>query len=101
MPSVPMKPGLDNPKILSGSSIRIGYLLFIDPKFQSEVDMVGWFLGITLLFIITTSFVVVAASMNSSRISQGEPLSEIPLSDYGRRAPIHQREPSPIRSVQK
>ena len=41
--------------------------------------MVGWCIGLTITFIFLTTIVVVAASMNSSRISQGEPLSEVPV----------------------
>ena len=63
--------------------------------------MVGWFIGFTILFIFMTSVVVVAASMNSSRISQGESRNEFPLVDYGRRMPLHQREPAAVRSIQK
>ncbi len=37
--------------------------------------MIGWFIAIPLLFMFMTAIVVVAASMNSSRISQGERLA--------------------------
>jgi hypothetical protein len=63
--------------------------------------MVGWLIAITLLFIFTTSIVVVAASMNSSRISQGEPLSEVPLIDRSGRLPLQHRRPATVRSVQE
>ncbi len=62
--------------------------------------MVGWLIAITVLFIFTTSIVVVAASMNSSRISQGEPLSEVPLTDRDERSPLQHRRPATVRSVQ-
>ena len=41
--------------------------------------MVGWCIGLTIAFVFLTTIVVVAASMNSSRISQGEPFSEVPI----------------------
>jgi hypothetical protein len=42
-----------------------------------------WFIGLFLLFSIATSVLVVAASMNSSRISQEDPWSEEPLYEGG------------------
>ena len=41
--------------------------------------MIGMYIGLTITFIFLTAIVVVAALMNSSRISQGEPLSEVPI----------------------